>query len=339
MPASTDRSMTDRDPVRAAAKTLGRVALMTLLSLWGRSAGAGPAAPPAPPASPQGAGAAAPAASVPAAWMPAAGVPSDPAVGIATRLPLAQDWPTGMSPTGFLVSEKLDGVRAYWDGRQLWTRGGRVLAAPAWFLAGLPAGVALDGELWLGRGRFEAVSALLRRREPDPAGWQALSYRVFDLPDAPGGYAQRQQALRALVEQQGFAPLVAVAQWEVADAAALQQQLEALCSQGAEGLMLQRADAPRLAGRGGPFYKLKPLRDAEAVVIGYTPGRGRHAGRIGALRVRNQEGLEFLLGTGLSDAERADPPAVGQVVTYTYRGLTRHGRPRFAAFLRLRDEP
>lgn len=327
MPAPADRPVTAR--CRRAARTMVAAWLpLGWLSLLGVAVRAEPPPPEVPPSGP-----------LAEAGTADVSVVAASSGGIAARLPLAQDWPLGMSPAGFLVSEKLDGVRAYWDGRQLWSRGGRVLAAPSWFLAGLPAGVALDGELWLGRGRFEAVAALLHRREPDEAGWRALTYRVFDLPGVPGGFARRQQALRALIDRQGFAPLVAVAQWEVADAAALQRQLEALCAQGAEGLMLQRADAPRVAGRSAAFYKLKPLHDAEAVVIGHTPGRGRHAGRIGALRVRNAQGVEFLLGTGLSDAERADPPAVGRVVTYTHRGLTRHGRPRFAAFLRLRDEP
>ncbi|HNB46405.1 MAG TPA: DNA ligase, partial [Burkholderiaceae bacterium] len=69
------------------------------------------------------------------------------------------------------------------------------------------------------------------------------------------------------------------------------------------------------------------------------PGRGRHAGRIGALRVRDEAGREFLLGSGLSDAQRESPPPVGSWVTYTHRGETRLGLPRFATFLRQRDEP
>ena len=101
--------------------------------------------------------------------------------------------------------------------------------------------------------------------------------------------------------------------------------------------MLHPADAPHVAGRSPDLLKFKPLLDAEAVVVGHTPGRGRHAGRLGALQVRNAQGIEFLLGTGFSDAERERPPTVGAVVTYTYRGTTAAGVPRFAGFLRLRE--
>lgn len=84
--------------------------------------------------------------------------------------------------------------------------------------------------------------------------------------------------------------------------------------------------------------KLKPQQDEDAVVIGHLPGRGRHAGRLGALQLRRADGLVFQLGTGFSDAQRSSPPPLGSTVTYTYRGLTPGGAPRFASFLRVRPD-
>jgi DNA ligase-1 len=102
--------------------------------------------------------------------------------------------------------------------------------------------------------------------------------------------------------------------------------------------MLHRASAQWQPGRSGQVLKLKPLHDAEATVLGHQPGRGRHAGRLGALRVRSDKGVVFEIGTGFSDAERADPPAAGRRVSYTHRGYTAGGVPRFASFLRVRED-
>jgi DNA ligase-1 len=103
--------------------------------------------------------------------------------------------------------------------------------------------------------------------------------------------------------------------------------------------MLHRADAPYVTGRSTVLLKLKPLQDAEAVVLEHLPGRGRHQGRLGASRVRSADGRVFRLGTGLSDALRDASPPVGSMLTYTHRGLTSGGLPRFASFLRLRPAP
>ncbi len=103
--------------------------------------------------------------------------------------------------------------------------------------------------------------------------------------------------------------------------------------------MLHLAEAPYVTGRSDVLLKLKPLLDTEAVVLRHIPGKGRHAGRLGALEVRRKDGIVFRLGTGFSDPVRGNPPAVGSVVTYTYRDVTPSGKPRFASFLRVRDDP
>jgi DNA ligase-1 len=251
-------------------------------------------------------------------------------------LPLAVEAPGDTDPAGMLVSEKYDGVRAVWDGEALRFRSGQSIAAPAWFVASLPR-LPLDGELWLGRGRFEALSGLVRRAEPQDAGWRALRYMVFDLPSAAGNFSQRYQALLVLAQAAGMQPWQAVEQTELPDRAALQRRLHQVVSAGGEGLVLHRAGATWAAGRHGALLKLKPLHDAEALVVGHVPGQGRHAGRLGALRVRTQAGAEFNLGTGFSDAVRESPPMPGTVVSYRHRGHTDSGLPRFASFLRVRE--
>lgn len=259
-----------------------------------------------------------------------------PSADAAPALLLAQTAPAGMDPTGYLVSEKYDGVRALWDGRTLRFRSGLPIAAPADFVARLPA-VPLDGELWLGHGRFEALSGLVRRYSPDAAAWRQLRYMVFELPGASGSFASRAQRIAALARQIGWPQLRAVEQQLLGSPLALQRRLDEVVAAGGEGLMLHRADALYETGRSASLLKLKPLHDAEGRVTGHVAGRGRHAGRMGALRVRSTAGVDFLLGTGFSDAERESPPPLGSWVTFTHRGVTADGVPRFASFLRVRE--
>ena len=255
----------------------------------------------------------------------------------APRLLLARDAPDDIDPHGYLVSEKYDGVRALWDGRMLRFRSGLVVAAPAWFTAGLPA-QPLDGELWLDRGRFETVSAIVRRHEPRDGEWRSLRYMLFELPDAPGDFAARASALQRLVVASRFESLAAVEQTTIPDRRAHRARLDEVVRAGGEGLMLHRADAPYESGRNETLLKLKPVHDADAIVMGHIGGRGKHAGRLGALWVRNVQGVRFALGSGFTDAQRTDPPPIGATVTYTYRGMTAAGTPRFATFLRVRAD-
>lgn len=237
----------------------------------------------------------------------------------------------------YWLSEKLDGVRGYWDGHHLISRGGAAIAAPAWFTAGWPD-TPLDGELWAGRGRFELASGTVRAEQPDEAAWKQMRYMVFDMPAEPGPFGARLQRLRDAVAATHSPWLQLVEQTRVASAQALQARLREVVAAGGEGLMLHRDSAPYRAERSDDLLKLKAHDDAEANVIGYVPGKGKYAGMVGALRVRDAQGREFRIGGGLSDAQRRDPPPVGARVTYLYDGLTRKGLPRFPRFLRVRDD-
>ncbi len=236
----------------------------------------------------------------------------------------------------YWVSEKLDGARAVWDGRSLRFRSGRPVPAPLWFVAGLPP-EPLDGELWIGRGQFEALSGIVRRQQPRDEEWRRVRFMVFEQPDGAGSFSERIERLRAIVVRAGVPWLQMVEQFRVADRAALQARLDEVVAGGGEGLMLHRADAPYLTGRSDALLKLKPLLDAEATVIAHLPGRGRLAGTMGALLVETPAGLRFQIGTGFSDALRRAPPPVGSLITYRYRDLTRDGVPRFASYLRRRE--
>ncbi|MGY1408651.1 MULTISPECIES: DNA ligase [unclassified Luteimonas] len=263
--------------------------------------------------------------------------PAAPCGAQPPTLMLAMDYEPGVVVADYWVSEKLDGVRGRWDGRALWTRGGSRIDAPGWFVAGWPP-VPLDGELWIGRGRFDEVSGIVRAQRRDEAAWRQVRFMVFDLPGHAGGFGERLVQLRALLAGAGVAWLQPVPQQRFADAAALQARLRAVAAAGGEGLMLHHRDARYRAGRSDGLRKLKPHADAEARVVGHTPGRGKYAGMTGALLVERADGVRFRLGSGLDDAQRAAPPPVGSLVTYRYNGHTGNGVPRFARFLRVRDE-
>ena len=259
-------------------------------------------------------------------------VPAQPA------LLLANVYGGHINPADYLVSEKYDGVRAVWDGKTLRFRSGRTVAAPAWFTAKLPA-QALDGELWLERGQFDALSGIVRKEAPVDAEWQRVQYMVFELPQAPGSFAERAQAIRDLVARVAWPQLQAVEQTRVPDRKALQRRLADTVAKGGEGLMLHLASAPYSTGRSDVLIKLKPYLDTEATVVGQRPGKGKYAGQMGALQVQTPEGRRFFIGSGFSDEQRREPPPLGSSITYRYRDLTATGLPRFASFLRVYTAP
>lgn len=259
------------------------------------------------------------------------------AVAAPPSILLAEVYRDNIDVTQYLVSEKLDGVRAIWDGKALRSRAGNTISAPAWFLAGLPS-TPLDGELWMGRGKFEQVSAAVRREQPNDEEWRQIRYMIFELPEAPGTFAQRAERIRELAQQAKVPWLQAIEQFSVVDRSALHQRMKAVVKAGGEGLMLHRADAPYETGRSNTLLKLKPWEDAEALVVGHVPGKGKYEGVMGALRVQMLDGRTFFIGTGFTDAQRQNPPPIGTTITYRYRSLTNNGLPRFASFMRVRAE-
>jgi DNA ligase-1 len=257
----------------------------------------------------------------------------------ARPLMLANVYRTGLPLADYWISEKYDGVRAYWDGQQLLTRHGHRIPTPACFTHGWPA-QPLDGELWAGHGRFtQASSAAAKdaaKDAADGAAWRGLRYMVFDLPAHPGRFDERLPALTALLSGHASPHLHAVPHRRLADEAALQALLRETVRAGGEGLMLHRGASRYRGERSDDLLKLKQHLDAEATVVAHVPGKGKYHGQVGALLVETPQRLRFKLGSGLRDADRVSPPAIGSQVTYRYLGLHPDGAPRFASFLRAR---
>ena len=264
-----------------------------------------------------------------------------PMVSVAAEPPailLAEVYRDQVDVTRYLISEKLDGVRAVWDGYTLRFRSGKEINAPRWFVDGLPKRP-LDGELWIARGKFERLSGIVRKDVPDDAEWRQVRYMIFELPGATGSFRERAEAIREIVRQANIPWLREIEQFSVVDRNSLKKRMQQVVKAGGEGLMLHRADALYETGRSDTLLKMKPWEDAEATVIDHLPGKGKYAGMLGALRVRTADGKEFSLGTGFTDAQRREPPALGATVTYRFHDVTNTGMPRFASFLRVRQEP
>ena len=258
---------------------------------------------------------------------------------LAADLPLllAERYANNVDIREYWVSEKLDGVRAVWDGRQLRFRSGNPISAPDWFVRSLPTEQALDGELWLGRGTFETLSGIVRTETPDDRAWRHVRYMIFELPEAPGSFTERIAEIQRVTAEAKLPWLQPAEQFRLADEKSLQRKLNEVVRGGGEGLMLHQADAPYVTGRSPVLFKVTPWQDAEARVISHVPGRGKYKGMLGALRVAMPNGKQFSLGTGFSAHERRHPPAVGSEVTYRYRELTEQGVPRFASYQRVHE--
>lgn len=247
---------------------------------------------------------------------------------------LAEVYQNNVDVQQYWVSEKLDGVRAFWDGKQLISRGGNIIAAPVWFVATLPA-QKLDGELWLGRNKFAETLSIVSKAAPVDSEWQQVAYYIFELPDAQGSFSERITLMQQLVQQQNSPYLKQVPQFRLESHTKLKAKLHELEQGGAEGLMLHHQDAAYTTGRSNALLKLKTYQDTEAEVIGYRPGKGKYQGMVGALLVKMPDGKTFAIGSGLTDALRQTPPQIGTVITFRYNGYTKTGIPRFARFLRM----
>ena len=254
----------------------------------------------------------------------------------APPLLLAQTWDSATDVTGWWLSEKLDGVRALWDGRRFLSRQGNAFHAPAWFTASLP-GTRLDGELWLARRAFQRTVSIVRRHDESEL-WRQIRFLVFDAPDVSEPFEGRINHLRACFGQRQPHYAELVTHERCRGETHLQAELDRIAALGGEGLMVRQPKSQYEAGRSATLLKVKRFKDAEARVIEHLPGTGRHRGRLGALLVVLPDGTEFSVGTGFTDAQREHPPEVGSLITVRYQELTDRGVPRFPSFARRRSD-
>lgn len=249
---------------------------------------------------------------------------------------LAENYQPGMDPTGWWMSEKLDGIRAMWDAKthRIISRNSNEFAAPRWFVDGFPP-FNLDGELWLGRGRFDETSSIAR--SGIDKGWNRLSFMVFDIPEQRAGeFEQRQSILQELVRRTPLRSVQIVPQTLCRNIDYFHRAMDITIANGGEGLMLRKPNSLYVGKRSGTLLKVKRMHDAEARVIGYQKGEGQFAHMMGAVVCVTEDGVQFKVGSGFSNEERANPPPIGCLITYRYQEIGKSGSPRFPTFVRIK---
>lgn len=237
------------------------------------------------------------------------------------------------SVSGWLASEKLDGVRGYWNGVEMLSRKGTVFPAPTDFIANFPD-FPLDGELYSGRGKFAETSGKVRSGKD----WSAIRYHVFDVPNAKGGLRDRLAVLEKWLGKYPNVNIVIVEQRPISDIDEAIRMREQIEHAGGEGVMLRDPNAPYLPTRTETLLKLKSHQDAECIVREHLPGKGKFTNKMGSMICELPNGQSIKIGTGFTDTERENPPAIGTTITYRYNGYTKTGKPRFVRFWRIRNE-
>ncbi len=252
------------------------------------------------------------------------------------KIQLANLYHEGINLDEYLISEKLDGVRARFNGKNLISRQGNLINAPQWFLEKIPH-EELDGELWIARGMFEKTSGILRQAVPQDDDWQQIKFMIFDLPKNPAIFSARYEEMKKLIQASNSKHLQLIEQFEISDHKTLMNHLNLIVKNGGEGLMLHKKNSLYQAIRSDDILKLKTFEDAEAIVISIVPGKGKLSGKMGAILVENDDKIRFKIGGGFSDEQRKNPPKIGTKITYKFFGKTKNNKPRFPSFLRTRE--
>lgn len=244
---------------------------------------------------------------------------------------------------GYLMSEKLDGIRGIWEAGKFKTRQDNPIHTPSYFTYNFPS-FKLDGELWIARAKFDEVSALIRSDSLDSSLWKSVTYNVFDVPNAceefkltPCALSNRLKVLERYLQQNPNPYIKIIKQIPIKDQQHLKEFYKDIIFNKGEGVVIRKDLAPYEKGRSKNALKLKPYEDAECKVIAYTEGKGKFQGKIGALLCQMPNDRVIKIGSGLKDKDRENPPKIGSIVTYKFNGLTKNSLPRFPVFLHIRD--
>jgi DNA ligase 1 len=236
--------------------------------------------------------------------------------------------------TGWFMSEKLDGIRAFWDGEKLLSKKGNHIYAPSSFTINFPP-FALDGELWSKRNDFEFIQSTVLDKVPSK-GWRKIRYHIFEAPHSEGNFSLRLERVKTWFDKHRNLSVHLVEQSTCQGREDLDAYLQFIVNQKGEGVVLKDPSLSYRSGRGKYAFKVKPSWDMEGEVIALNKGKGKYREMMGSLTLKLESGVVFKLGGGFSKEERQNPPKVGSIVTFKYHGFTKKGKPKFASFLRLR---
>ncbi|AII15225.1 DNA ligase [Campylobacter iguaniorum] len=239
--------------------------------------------------------------------------------------------------SGWVMSEKFDGVRAIWDGKNLKSKNGKIINAPIWWLESFPPFM-IDGELWSQRGEFEKITSIVSDAHPSNE-WQSIKFMIFDLPQVSGNLQARLEILRKFLAKNPNKFINVIDQKPVSSNQMAFDFLDDVTAIGGEGIVVRDPNAAYIGGRSSKILKLKKFKDSECEVVELRKGNGKYAGVLGSLVCKDIfSGVSFKIGSGFSDFQRANPPKIGSIITYKYQNLTKFNKPRFPVFLRVKSD-
>ncbi|BAS67182.1 DNA ligase [Bathymodiolus septemdierum thioautotrophic gill symbiont] len=238
------------------------------------------------------------------------------------------------SVVGWVKSEKLDGIRGFWNGEQLLTRGGQQIMAPDWFVENYPP-FSIDGELWTKRGNFEEISSIVRRKNPDER-WHKISHQIFEVPNQDGGLLNRLKVLRNYLKNQANTPIKIIKQYPITHQNQVKKFLRDIVHKGGEGVVVRNPNTAYQTGRLSSALKVKQYFDTECVVTEILPGKGKYTDKMGSPLCKTKDGTMVKIGSGFTDVQRENPPTIGTSVTFKYYDLTKKGKFKYPVFLRVR---
>lgn len=234
----------------------------------------------------------------------------------------------------WLMSEKLDGIRAYWDGKELLTRKGKKIYPPKYFLKNFPD-FELDGELWTKRADFETIQNIVMDKKPSK-DWNKITYNIFEVPNAKKDFLNRLKKAKNWFDKNPNTQIRIIKQIKIENKESLNKYLEQIISKKGEGLIIKDPNKEFHAGRSSHILKVKKSMSDEAIVIAINISKKTKI--LKSLVVKLKNGVIFNLGTGFSKKQRENPVKIGKIVTFKYYGLTKNGIPKFASFLHVRED-
>ena len=235
---------------------------------------------------------------------------------------------------GWCMSEKLDGIRGYWNGKQLLTKNGNVINAPKWFTHNFPPFV-LDGELWSKRDDFENIQSIVLDFTPSKE-WNQISYQIFEVPKQDGNFTQRLNIAKKWFLTNKNMHVKFIEQILCSNKGHLSRYLKKIEKMNGEGVIIKDASLQYFTGRSSNILKIKSFADMEGEVIGINPGKGKFENLMGSLTIRLENGVVFRLGGGFDLNDRINPPLIGNIITLKYYGFTKNNKPKFASFIRVK---
>lgn len=234
----------------------------------------------------------------------------------------------------WVMSEKLDGIRAYWNTKELLTRKGNKIYAPKWFIKSLP-NFELDGELWTKRDDFENIQSIVMDKKPSKK-WKEITYNIFEVPNQKGDFFSRLELVQKYIEKGKLQYIKVIKQIKIKDKAHLEEFMNEIINKKGEGVIVKNPDLEYFQGRNSNILKVKKFSDMEGKVIGINISQ--KTGVLKSLKVKLENGITFNLGTGFTKKQRENSFTVGTIVSFKYYGFTKNGKPKFASFLRVRED-